>query len=123
MHSMSFSLTACSLSKSWSTLHSTYVIGILLYNFFVNKLKSCSLNRTQTTNYDICKMRRYRRNILQWEENSIECIKMPTGDYFWLYQWFPTTASGTASAPEIFIKCPQVKIQCISVLRLKVGLL
>ena len=36
---------------------------------------------TETTNYDVCIMRRYRRNILQWEENDIECMKIPSGDY------------------------------------------
>ena len=34
-----------------------------------------------TTNYDIFKVRRYRRNILQWEEQSKECMKRPTVDY------------------------------------------
>ena len=38
-------------------------------------------------NYDICRMRRFRRNIhlLQWEENDIECLKIPTGDYYKIY--------------------------------------
>ena len=34
--------------------------------------------------YGICRMRRYRWNILQWEENYIKCMKRPTGDYYLL---------------------------------------
>ena len=40
-----------------------------------------ALKPMQTINYDVCRMRRYRRNIFQWEENDIESMKMATGDY------------------------------------------
>ena len=36
---------------------------------------------TKTINYDACRMRRYRGNILQWEENNTDCMKRPTRDY------------------------------------------
>ena len=39
------------------------------------------LKPIETTNYDVCTMRRYRRNILQWKENNKECLKRPNGDY------------------------------------------
>ena len=35
-----------------------------------------------TINYDVCRIRRYRRNILQWDKNNIECMKRLTGDYY-----------------------------------------
>ena len=40
-------------------------------------------------------MRRYRQNILQWEENKTECTKRPTGDYF--------MSNGTQSVYEDFV--------------------
>ena len=44
------------------------------------------LKPTEITNYDIC-TRRKRRNILQREENDIECMKRPTGDYCRVLQY------------------------------------
>ena len=41
----------------------------------------CGHFLSETINYDVCTMRRYIRNILQWEEKSKECMKIPTGDY------------------------------------------
>ena len=32
---------------------------------------------TETINYDKCRMRRYRRKTVQWEEKSQECMKDP----------------------------------------------
>ena len=40
------------------------------------------LKPTETINYEVCRMRRYRQNILQWEEKTKECIKRPTVEYF-----------------------------------------
>ena len=35
-----------------------------------------------TTNDDVYTMRRYSRNILQWNKNNIKSTRMTTGDYF-----------------------------------------
>ena len=40
------------------------------------------LKQPETINYDVCRMRRYRQNILQWEENDTECMKRPAGNYW-----------------------------------------
>ena len=32
-------------------------------------------------NYDVCRMGRYTRNILQWNKNDIKSMKMMTGNY------------------------------------------
>ena len=48
--------------------------GNMMWALFISK-------PTETTNYDVCAMRGYRLNILQWEEKSKECMKIPTGDY------------------------------------------
>ena len=36
----------------------------------------------ETNNYDVCRMRRYTQNILQWNKNDIKGMRMTTGDYF-----------------------------------------
>ena len=40
-----------------------------------------TFEKYETINYDVCRMRRYRWNKLQWEENDMKRTKMPTGDY------------------------------------------
>ena len=35
----------------------------------------------ETINYDVCCMRRYSRNILQWTKTMQKAWKCPTGDY------------------------------------------
>ena len=35
----------------------------------------------KTINYNVCRMRWYRQNILPWEENDKDCMKTPTGEY------------------------------------------
>ena len=39
------------------------------------------IKQTETINYDVCRMKWYRRNLLQWEENNLQCMKRPAGDY------------------------------------------
>ena len=40
-----------------------------------------TFDKYETTNYDVCGMRRYSRNILQLNKNDIKRMKMTTRDY------------------------------------------
>ena len=41
-----------------------------------------TFEKYKTTNYDISGMRRYCRNILQWNKNNMKSTKMTNGDYY-----------------------------------------
>ena len=43
-----------------------------------------TFEKYETTNYDISGMRRYCRNILQWNKSNLKSTKMTNGDY-WLH--------------------------------------
>ena len=40
-----------------------------------------SFEKYQTINYDVCRMRRYRPNIFQWNKNDTKSTKTTTRDY------------------------------------------
>ena len=68
-----------------------------------------TLKPTKTINYDIFSVRRYRRNIFQWEEKNTEHTKTTNGDYYFHFLFSISTDGRWTekSFPAIqIIKCP-----------------
>ena len=74
--------------EKWSSLE--WAFSCTLCCFLPTGVNPCSADYVvfvSAVNYsirgicDVCQMRRYSQNMLQWKENDIECVKRPTGDY------------------------------------------
>ena len=63
-----------------------YIYGLTcleLWKGGANMLRAISIpEKYKTTKYDVSQMRRYNRNIFQWNKNDIKSKKMTNGDYF-----------------------------------------